>query len=246
MSCMSRSYFGWIRRLRRSKSESEELRSRETSPAGAERRVVASGLSPSVLVEQAGQRYRQTLQDFIRAQAAEDSRSVGEVLLALPDRPDPYSLWRVDLLRPNRDGEYDFVELSPGQFLSLGQPMPLLQAPLPVTLHPISWHGIQFWVSREPEDCSAFEQWTRRWIDANDEGEASQDTGLVGRIHNVTSFESAGGSWWMTSVDFGSAEADAFWELLDVFSEMRVGAVHAGSFHLDEVPEPTADALSET
>jgi len=80
-----------------------------------------------------------------------------------------------------------------------------------IVLNPIAWNGVEFRVAPSL-DRTALETWALQWLDVNDDRERNAD-GLQGVIHSVTEPE-AQDAFVEFSVDFGSAPAEAFEQLI--------------------------------
>lgn len=144
-------------------------------------------------------------------------------------KPLPYRIIRVDiicggaenpkLIEVNKDKYYGF---EPYDLNAVGE--------VPGKLFPLYWNGIEFRCFGEIKSWAAFEKWIRHWMDLDDDRYVKGQE-LSNVIHNVTVPERKG-EYFEFSVDMGSAEIDAFNELLALFPSMGVSRFEIGSFSM--------------
>jgi hypothetical protein len=141
--------------------------------------------------------------------------------------PEKHRLWRCDAIW-KQDGKPQ-----PGQF-ELDPPEPFsavterLASGITITLHPIVWHRCEFYFAVRELPWDALDRWHTKWLDEKDK-KPRDKFGLAGVIH-----------WWSQPnregdqcdfvVDFGSAPAEAFPELISALAEVGVEQVTVGSF----------------
>ncbi len=102
------------------------------------------------------------------------------------------------------------------------------------TLFPFHWHYVEFGAKGITGPLDAYEAWAEKWLDVKDEKTAGLGAReLGGVVHGVYLPEERGDRLWF-EIDFGSAEASSFWELLHVLSAMGASDIRIGSFTIIE------------
>lgn len=147
-----------------------------------------------------------------------------EVLLEIggrEDRPYPFRLYRMDLASGAVDPP-DFTDVNIER-LPPGIMQEFRVDKVSIVLAPILWNGVEIRCAGFDRHSELFISWAIRWIDP-DESHDSDDNGLGGYIHSVTWPEHVG-SDMSFSVDFGSAEPEAFVDLMSVLGDLGVESV---------------------
>jgi hypothetical protein len=162
------------------------------------------------------------------------SDAVPELMLELGEgrRPRPYSLFRTDLISGGSQ-KPKITEFNQDSFLDF-DPINFSLGHLSCRLHPFYWNGVEIKAIGLPTDWSRFECWVREWIDEADDRESDLD-GLAAVIHSVMKPEIEG-DHWTTSIDFGSASPETFWNLLELLESLGVRSVELGSFSMMTPP----------
>jgi hypothetical protein len=160
------------------------------------------------------------------------NEGIKEVLLKLNNEKSGLllNLTRSDYLVKVNE-EWKIVELSPDSF-NTHSPVEFKFGNTTVELNPIFWHGCQFTMTHTETDNGWLEEWTKKWIDEDDNFE-SIDDGLSGAIHNVTILTQVEEGWQFI-VDFGTAPVESFMELIDVLNKKGISNVIVHSSDLME------------
>jgi hypothetical protein len=154
---------------------------------------------------------------------------VSELLMEIPSLKHPdycYRLYRADIIG-KRDGKPQISEVMVGGREVLDWKSTV---PVGVTLDaPVVWNGIEFEVSGPSPDERALVDWTTRWMDVSD-SRFDDSAEFQQVVHSVTPPRITD-SGFAISVDFGSATASAFDELIQLLVR-DAGRVSVGSFFL--------------
>lgn len=129
------------------------------------------------------------------------------------------------------DGVSKFRDVSPATFLNFSPIRTSLTDRSLFIASPISWCGVEFKVDTVGFDVSRLECWIEKWLDLEDANEVDSD-GLQGAIHNVTEPELSE-NVVLFSVDFGSAPARCFTELVELLVSMGSTCIEISSSSLD-------------
>jgi hypothetical protein len=155
-----------------------------------------------------------------------------EVLIKLnntSDFPPPYCFRRPDILCGGIE-KPQIIEINKDQFYSFDCHKFSITGEIDGRLFPIRWNGIEFRVFGKIDPWSEFELWVHRWMDIDD-ARYEEGKELMNVIHDVT-LPKHKGDYYEFSVDMGSAEVDAFFELLSLFPKMGVTKFDVGSFSM--------------
>lgn len=151
------------------------------------------------------------------------------------DEPDgrhaAYRQLCVDAIVPAPEGEFAAF-ICEGEPVGAEQPLTQDYRGVAVTTNQIRWDEVVVRVSQDPTQEPAFVDWVTDWIDLRDRRSPGAD-GLSGVIHSVIP-PVAPRRFVRTravdiTIDFGSAPADALWDLLDRFVELGEPRVQIGS-----------------
>lgn len=96
-----------------------------------------------------------------------------------------------------------------------------------VFISPFKWDDVHFKFDTKDLDDDLFDEWFRTWFDIDGERETIEVVGNI--IHSTQLLDG------QLTVDFGTAEADAFWHLLQVLSRSGVRSLAIGT---DDIAQP--------
>ena len=182
----------------------------------------------SAFVDQIRDHYVSAYQEAAENHRKKNSISIMEGIIELPKKdgiPNAFRLWRMDLAA-KVDGEAKFSEFNHDSHLQFSPFHFTYSKQLNVKMNPVSWNGVEFEYSDSDIDTNLFENWANKWIDVEEK------LGLGGYVHNITYPECKDGECTF-SVDFGSASAYSFFELLEVFANYKIEnvTVHSRTAH---------------
>ncbi|RWC61956.1 hypothetical protein [Mesorhizobium sp.] len=95
-----------------------------------------------------------------------------------------------------------------------------------VIISPFRWDEVHFKFDTKKLDGDLFDEWFRSWFDIDGERETMEIVGNI--IHSAQLLDG------QLTIDFGTAEVDAFWHLLQILSRSRVGSLAVGT---DEIAQ---------
>lgn len=95
-----------------------------------------------------------------------------------------------------------------------------------VAIFPFLWEACRIWLRHKDPDWSGLSAWYDRWMDLEGKKDSDED-GLSGVVHFCSEPLAEGGGY-LVELDFGSAPAEAFTDLLKVLSQMGASEVHVG------------------
>ncbi|MER9579600.1 hypothetical protein NKJ09_29065 [Mesorhizobium sp. M0189] len=90
-----------------------------------------------------------------------------------------------------------------------------------VLISPFKWDEVHFKFPVNELDGDLFDEWFRGWFDIDGERETSETVGSI--IHSAQLLEG------QLTIDFGTADVDAFWHLLQILSRSGVHALAIGT-----------------
>jgi hypothetical protein len=172
-------------------------------------------MSPRVLqaVSTARESYFKVLQSLLRDLRSEHQQVFAEIGFE-PDGEDiakPFRPMRIDAGFV-QDGKVAFVLANieaPAPFA----PIMERRDGLEVEVHPFSWNDARFDVVGAPPDEVGLAAWRAHWMDDKD-ARFDKSKDLQSVVHSVTQ-PTRTTMGWSTTVDFGSADIDAFAALID-------------------------------
>jgi hypothetical protein len=97
-----------------------------------------------------------------------------------------------------------------------------------VDLSPFVWNRVEFRSTYTPSNIEPLTKWTNKWMDLEDKNPVDFN-GFSNVVHSVT-YPNSNNSFWYFMVDFGSAPADSFDELLITLKAMGITNITVGSF----------------
>jgi hypothetical protein len=170
--------------------------------------------------------YLNDLLDFYK----EKTSGVREVMLELNnDEPiRQFKLYRLDHY-DQVDGEPMPTELNSDKYLDF-EPIEYNYGELIIELNPFYWNGCEFILKTNSSENEWLIEWTKKWIDEADEKHEGSD-GLTGVIHSVTKPELSADTFSF-SVDFGSADIEAFLDLINEIYLQEIKSLRIGSFSM--------------
>jgi hypothetical protein len=170
--------------------------------------------------------YLRDLLDFYKGK----SGGVREIMLELNnDEPiRQFKLYRLDHY-DQVEGVSKPTELNSDKYLDF-EPIEYKYEDLNVELNPFYWNGCEFVLDSNSIDSMWLIEWTKKWIDENDEKQENAD-GLTGVIHNVSRPTRCKDTFSFT-IDFGSAETESFIDLINEIYLQDVKFVRVGSFSM--------------
>jgi hypothetical protein len=170
--------------------------------------------------------YLTDLLDFYK----ERTSGVREVMLELnKEEPIPiFKTYRLDHY-DQIDGQSKPTELNSDKYLDF-DPINYEFGSLKIELSPFYWNGCEFILNPIPADLNWLILWAKKWIDI-EENKSEDANGLMSVVHNVTKPKQTE-IGYSFSVDFGTADIEAFFELLDEIANQDVKEVRVGSFSM--------------
>ena len=156
-----------------------------------------------------------------------------EVLLEVGGREDqhlPYRLYRVDLASGAVEPP-NLTEFNHDSHLSFKPIDFKINNKLSGSLNAISWNGVEFDTICFDPNAKLLSDWALKWIDI-EESHTQNKYDLGGYVHSIT-YPKKTGEKCTFSVDFGSAEKESFYELMDVFIALEITelTVHSRTLH---------------
>jgi len=124
-----------------------------------------------------------------------------------------FGLYRIDLASGSVDPP-DFTEVNPESYVSF-ESLEFSLNGMEIRMHPIYWNGVEFELSPRIEQ-EEVERWAKNWIDVEETSDLDE-YGLGNYIHSITEPSISKGKQ-VFSVDFGSSEVGALFELLELIS----------------------------
>ncbi|HEY3799843.1 MAG TPA: hypothetical protein VGL58_15950 [Caulobacteraceae bacterium] len=177
-------------------------------------------MDPEELVARARDLYVEQFVAFAAGQKRAAPTGVAEVKLKLGPASVVYQhFYCVDFVR-QQDGKPKIIELQPERALTFA-PIVSTAAETELRFDALRWNDVvlRHDLSRLPGDAIA--AWFQRWFDPDDERHvADAETGNV--IHSLVL--AAG----RANIDFGTAEAEAFWNLLEVLISAGAARIRIG------------------
>lgn len=130
----------------------------------------------------------------------------GQIQLASRDIPEFFRQSRMDVLY-KEDQVFQQAEANitnPPEFLPIKENWQGVE----VVLSPFVWHHMEFSVTGPEPSVTQMQNWFARWFDPKNRNPADQN-GLHGVVHMMTEPKMLGNYWGVT-IDFGSADIEAF------------------------------------
>lgn len=90
-----------------------------------------------------------------------------------------------------------------------------------VIISPFRWDEVHFRFDTKKLDGDLFDEWFRSWFDIDGERETMEAVGNI--IHSILLLDG------QLTIDFGTAEVDAFWHLLHILSRSGVRSLTVGT-----------------
>ena len=168
--------------------------------------------------------YLNDLLDFYKKKTS----GVREVMLELNnDEPiRQFRLYRLDHY-DHFDGEAKPTEFNSDKYLDF-ESIKYNYGELRIELNPFYWNGCEFVLKMSSSENEWLIEWTKKWIDEAGEKQEGSD-GLTGVIHSVTKPELIADTFSF-SVDFGSADIEAFIDLINEIYLQNTKSLRIGSF----------------
>lgn len=169
------------------------------------------------------------IEDLLSAYEQE-SDGVKEPLIShISDEPyKQFKLWRVDYFKIV-EGKNNPIEVNSERYISF-DPIHLEITNLKIVIAPFYWNGCELILSPKPDSNDWLIAWIDKWINEADDWELDEN-GLLGAIHNVTKpTETEDGIEF--SVDFGSADIEAFNDLINEVYQQGGLSLKIGSFSM--------------
>ena len=165
------------------------------------------------IIEAERNRYVAHFESVVADPAPRSNGVVRELLTAVNNEAwsYPYRYFRADLACKTDNGSPELFEIwldpasgSEGRGFQLG--------PLQIEIYPFTWCSVQIVFNRPLRNLAKLEALFSRLLDVEDE--STDPLRAANAIHSVTPIEENGEFWFFT-VDFGTAPADAFLDLID-------------------------------
>ena len=139
-----------------------------------------------------------------------------------------FKLYRLDHYE-QVGGESKATELNSDKYLYF-EPIEYDYREMTIELNPFYWNACEFNLKTISLQSDWLIKWTEKWIDEADE-KHEDATGISGVIHSVTKPKLNGDSISF-DIDFGSADIDAFLDLLDEIYLQNIKSMRIGSFSM--------------
>ncbi len=150
-----------------------------------------------------------------------------------PEFSELLGVCRLDIVHPDEGGSVH-REVLKEDYYDFPETEIATDSGLKVSLSRFHWNHVEFRCEGALENTEALVAWAIRWLKP-EVPQASPSEELGGVIHSVTEPKvDAEGSCF--TVDFGSAEVDALFELLEVLVRLGVQRLRMGSFGFFEEP----------
>lgn len=173
-------------------------------------------MDPESLIRHARELYLDEFIDFVERQNLASVQGAAEVKLRLSNRSEVYQrLYCADFV--NNDGQPQVLELRPVRALQF----PLIEGSYGeavLVIEQMRWDSV---VVRHdaPEPLDALAGWFERWFDPEDMRHV--DGAVLGNVIHSLVVEPG-----TLSIDFGSSETDAFWEVVDLLVAAGATTLH--------------------
>lgn len=139
-----------------------------------------------------------------------------EVLLETDgDREYVYRLYRIDLASGATEPP-NLSEVNLDTYLNFETLKYSLNG-MEIQLSPMHWNGVEFDISPSLKNDMSLQQWALKWLDP-EETASPDDFGLGNYIHSITQPQTTELEQTF-SVDFGSSESKAFFQLLEILAK---------------------------
>lgn len=157
-----------------------------------------------------------------------------EVLLEIggrEDKPYPYRLYRMDLMSGAVEPP-NMTDFNNDSHLTFEPIAFTVEDKLSVTLSSFSWNAVEFESGCYDLESDLISSWALKWLNV-EETNSTDENGFGGYIHSI-SYPEKNEDKCTFSVDFGSANIDSFYELINVFLELGIKdlAIHSNSYHV--------------
>ena len=155
-----------------------------------------------------------------------------EVLIQLNNTskfPSPYCFRRPDIICGGAE-KPQIIEINKDQYFSFDCHEFSSSRDVSGRLFPLHWNGIEFRLFGKIDSWTDLEGWIHQWMDIED-ARYEEGKEFLNVIHDVTVPEQVA-DYFTFSVDMGSAEVGAFFELLSLFPGMGVSRFEVGSFSM--------------
>lgn len=139
-----------------------------------------------------------------------------------------FKLWRLDYLDKIND-EFKPTDFNSDKYLNF-EVIEYYYGEMTIELHPFYWNGCEFFFESNSSNFDWLIKWAKKWIDEFDTKQEDLN-GLTGIIHSVTKPDLIDNTFSF-SVDFGSADIEAFQELINEFYIQNIKSVKIGSFSM--------------
>ncbi len=152
------------------------------------------------------------------------------------DKQYVYRLYRIDLASGATDPP-NLSEVNPDSYLNF-ETLKFNFSGMEIQFSPIHWNGVEFEISPPMKDDDILQQWALHWIDP-EESATTDDHGLGNYVHSITQPETTK-SKLSFSVDFGSSETRAFFQLLETLVKEGTKSVFIQSSSVIEAEDNDA------
>lgn len=167
---------------------------------------------------------------FVAAQKRESAQGASEVKLRLNETSELFGhLYCVDFLKGDGGGETRVVELQPERVLSFSEVQGAI-GEAELTVEHLRWDDVVILHDAPPFPQDMLLAWFERWFDPNDQRHAvGEEISRV--IHSMLARPG------MLSIDFGTAPAEAFVELLALLEQTGALSIRVTSSRA-QAPSP--------
>jgi hypothetical protein len=174
------------------------------------------GMDLVELVSRSREHYVEQLAEFAVIQQRNCTQGSPEVKLQLGEESKLFEhLYCVDFI--NNDGKPEIIELQPDKILSF-EPILGTFGSSNITIEHLCWDDMEIHYEGAEVPSAALAGWFQFWFDTNDERH-NPEAQLSRVIHSLL-LEPG-----VLSIDFGSADANAFWEILSIVEQHGATAI---------------------
>lgn len=180
-------------------------------------------VSPTEFIPEIREHYLDQFRAFVRTQTQLCAQGAAEVKFDLGEECDLFrQMYCIDFVR--NDGEVDLIELRPDRILTFN-PITGTTGKAEWVIERLEWDDVVIYHDLESDLDDALTPWFEKWFDPDDRRYV-EGAELGNVIHSL------GARGKTIRIDFGTADADAFWELLHVLgdagaSELRISGSRA-------------------
>lgn len=181
-------------------------------------------MDPEALIAKVREHYLEQFAAFVTSQKQACAQGASEVKLRLSDESRIFRhLYCVDFVR--NDAESAVIEFAPENILTF-EPLSGSFGAATLKIEHLRWDDIVVHHNAQ-EPAPGLQGWFERWFDLDDNRQ-SEDSILGNVIHSLSVEQG------IVMADLGSADPEAFWELLDLLEVAGARSLRVTASRLDE------------